>query len=283
MKTTSVQWLVAISSLCISAHATIMVVATNETYTDRMAAFGPRLPEKGVFGYLAEPAEDPTGCHMVEAPCSDWVALVRRGSCSFITKVRNMQLSGAIAVAVGDTEPQSGWITMYAPGDTSDIKIPSMFLAQNEYHALLYLSKLVDSPMMVLLQLDQWMTWPLLDVLMILFVSPSIIMVFVYISWRLRQKHRHHLEIAPLDVVSQLETRRFSREKIRHNETEECAICLEDYMEGEILRTLPCRHNFHAFCVDAWLTAHKKLCPICKRDITLGFDATNEVTPLLIA
>lgn len=46
----------------------------------------------------------------------DWVALVRRGGCSFITKVRNMQESGAIAVAVGDPEHQSGWITMYAPG-----------------------------------------------------------------------------------------------------------------------------------------------------------------------
>jgi E3 ubiquitin-protein ligase RNF13 len=47
----------------------------------------------------------------------DWVALVRRGGCSFITKVRNMQESGAIAVAVGDPEHQSGWITMYAPGE----------------------------------------------------------------------------------------------------------------------------------------------------------------------
>lgn len=27
-----------------------------------------------------------------------------------------MQESGAIAVAVGDPEHQSGWITMYAPG-----------------------------------------------------------------------------------------------------------------------------------------------------------------------
>jgi E3 ubiquitin-protein ligase RNF13 len=52
----------------------------------------------------------------VDAPCTDWIALVRRGGCSFITKVRNMQASGAIAVAVGDPERQSGWITMYAPG-----------------------------------------------------------------------------------------------------------------------------------------------------------------------
>ncbi|KAI7858513.1 hypothetical protein BDC45DRAFT_565270 [Circinella umbellata] len=26
-------------------------------------------------------------------------------------------------------------------------------------------------------------------------------------------------------------------------------------------------HEFHTTCVDAWLTTHKKFCPICKHDI----------------
>lgn len=64
---------------------------------------------------MVEPSNDATGCSIVEAPCSDWIALVRRGGCSFVTKVRNMQKSGAIAVAVGDPD-KPGWITMYAPG-----------------------------------------------------------------------------------------------------------------------------------------------------------------------
>ena len=62
-----------------------------------------------------EPTEDPTGCQIVQPPCDDWVALVRRGGCSFVSKVRNMQNSGAIAVAIGDPD-QTGWVTMYAPG-----------------------------------------------------------------------------------------------------------------------------------------------------------------------
>ncbi|KAM7266646.1 hypothetical protein ACFE04_004543 [Oxalis oulophora] len=45
-----------------------------------------------------------------------------------------------------------------------------------------------------------------------------------------------------------------------------CAICLEDYNAGEKLRILPCRHKFHASCVDFWLTTRKTFCPICKRD-----------------
>lgn len=92
---------------------------SNETFPDRLAAFGPPLSgNHGKIGYLMEPAGDPTGCKVVKAPTEDWIALIRRGGCSFADKVRNMQLSGAIAVAIGDPE-HSGWVTMYAPGKKS--------------------------------------------------------------------------------------------------------------------------------------------------------------------
>lgn len=99
---------------------------------------------------------------------------------------------------------------------------------------------------------------PLLDILMIIFVSPSIMMIFIYISWQLRQKRRKQQEVAPIDVVSRLLMKQFLTEKVKENEAEECAICLEDYVNGEELRVLPCKHDFHTFCVDAWLTTQKK-------------------------
>lgn len=91
--------------------------ATNETYIDRIAAFGPRLSEEGVVGRLLPPTEesDKFGCSPVTPPSVDWVALIERGGCSFVEKVRAMQASGAIAAVVGDKH-YNGWITMYAPG-----------------------------------------------------------------------------------------------------------------------------------------------------------------------
>lgn len=51
--------------------------------------------------------------------------------------------------------------------------------------------------------------------------------------------------------------------------TDECAICLSDFVDGDRVRILPCGHIFHRQEVDDWLVRVKKLCPICKRDITV--------------
>ncbi|KAI8892439.1 hypothetical protein BC833DRAFT_611651 [Globomyces pollinis-pini] len=47
---------------------------------------------------------------------------------------------------------------------------------------------------------------------------------------------------------------------------ETCALCIEDYQEGEILRELHCEHRFHSECVDEWLLNVKRTCPICTAD-----------------
>jgi len=46
-----------------------------------------------------------------------------------------------------------------------------------------------------------------------------------------------------------------------------CPICLDDYQEDDLLRILPCKHEFHAACVDQWLIHRKRYCPLCKFDV----------------
>lgn len=43
-----------------------------------------------------------------------------------------------------------------------------------------------------------------------------------------------------------------------------CSICMEQVNEEELIRRLPCSHEFHASCIFPWLRQHGT-CPICKR------------------
>ncbi|KAG0345442.1 E3 ubiquitin-protein ligase rnf13 [Podila humilis] len=43
-----------------------------------------------------------------------------------------------------------------------------------------------------------------------------------------------------------------------------CAVCLDEFTEGEEVRTLPCHHEFHCECIDPWLTRKSPTCPLCK-------------------
>jgi hypothetical protein len=46
-----------------------------------------------------------------------------------------------------------------------------------------------------------------------------------------------------------------------------CVVCLDAFAKGDVLRSLPCLHLFHQFCVDKWLESHEATCPICKLSI----------------
>eukprot|EP00429_Kryptoperidinium_foliaceum_P005658 CAMPEP_0176027430 /NCGR_PEP_ID=MMETSP0120_2-20121206/13451_1 /TAXON_ID=160619 /ORGANISM="Kryptoperidinium foliaceum, Strain CCMP 1326" /LENGTH=379 /DNA_ID=CAMNT_0017360635 /DNA_START=238 /DNA_END=1378 /DNA_ORIENTATION=+ len=41
----------------------------------------------------------------------------------------------------------------------------------------------------------------------------------------------------------------------------ECVICFDSLEEGEAIRRLPCGHEFHAICVDSWLSSNPT-CPL---------------------
>uniref|UniRef100_A0A5B6ZHF8 RING-type E3 ubiquitin transferase n=2 Tax=Davidia involucrata TaxID=16924 RepID=A0A5B6ZHF8_DAVIN len=42
-----------------------------------------------------------------------------------------------------------------------------------------------------------------------------------------------------------------------------CSVCLEQVNVGELIRSLPCLHQFHSNCIDPWLR-QQGTCPVCK-------------------
>lgn len=85
---------------------------------------------------------------------------------------------------------------------------------------------------------------------------------------------------------------------------DECAICMDAFQRGEIVRILPCGHVFHKDECDEWLLKWRKLvspllsvglfrrkiwmlqCPTCRADVTLppGVDVSGvTLTPVAAA
>lgn len=70
---------------------------------------------------------------------------------------------------------------------------------------------------------------------------------------------------SPFRAVAHIPVTRFSGD-VSHDEEDgthaSCAVCLEDYQDGEELRVLVCRHQFHRTCIDPWLMTKRSCCPV---------------------
>ncbi|XP_062216065.1 E3 ubiquitin-protein ligase SDIR1-like isoform X2 [Phragmites australis] len=49
-----------------------------------------------------------------------------------------------------------------------------------------------------------------------------------------------------------------------------CSVCLEQVAMGDLLRILPCLHQFHVNCIDPWLR-QQGTCPVCKHQVSDGW------------
>lgn len=48
------------------------------------------------------------------------------------------------------------------------------------------------------------------------------------------------------------------------NKESSCTICMDDFNDNEIIRTMVCNHVFHRMCIDKWLTKEDFKCPVCR-------------------
>lgn len=54
-----------------------------------------------------------------------------------------------------------------------------------------------------------------------------------------------------------------------------CTICLNDYVDNERVKMLPCKHHFHMSCIDEWFNVDD-ICPLCKKPINLLYDLVDQ-------
>lgn len=264
-----------------------------EEFTDAPATFGPSLADGSVRGVLVA-ATPPSACTEDLAPphtddvTDKWILLVPRftpeKNCTFAQKVRMAQYKGYNAVIVYNVG--SNELIPMSAKNGSGINIPSVFVSQSS--GLMMKNIYTDPSYFIVItaespfNIQTHLLIPFAIVVGICFVVMIVFMVIKYIKDRRRQR-RHRL---PKSQLNKIPTCKFQK----GDRYDTCAICLEDYVEGEKLRVLPCSHVYHIKCIDPWLTKNKRVCPICKRKVFAHDEPhhesdsdsdTDDTTPLL--
>ncbi|KAM9272495.1 E3 ubiquitin-protein ligase RNF43 [Morus bassanus] len=130
--------------------------------------------------------------------------------------------------------------------------------------------------------------WPDYDVWILLTVVSTVVVIILIFVVRTKcqlNRTQDSLQQQTMQAIGQLATRKYQarcRQASRWDSASSCssapvcAICLEEFSEGQELRIISCSHEFHRECVDPWLQQHHT-CPLCMFNI-LARDSADQAT-----
>lgn len=100
------------------------------------ANFGPELTYSGLSGELEivddELGTGTDGCQPLAGFTAGKIALIDRGSCTFVTKINHAQNAGAVAAVIVNNIPGGSLIDMADDGSGTVITIPSIFISKED-------------------------------------------------------------------------------------------------------------------------------------------------------
>nr|TKS00284.1 receptor-likey region, transmembrane domain- and RING domain-containing protein 1 [Populus alba] len=195
-------------------------------------------------------------------------ALIVRGECAFEDKIKNAQSAGFRAAVVFDDKDNRNLIYMMV--NPEGIKVHAVFVSKyageilkehargKEGECCIFSSR-TDAAWTVL-AISLISVVVILGLLIIAFVTPR-----HWLHWQQTNNRCKSVDSKMVEALPCFIFRNASLSQCHVGET--CAICLEDYKDGEVLKVLPCHHEFHSTCVDSWLTKWGTFCPVCKLDM----------------
>ncbi|XP_050376136.1 receptor homology region, transmembrane domain- and RING domain-containing protein 1 [Argentina anserina] len=254
------------------SSATVVYNPLSMAFDDLPAKFAVPLDEAGTCGALVN-ADPLNGClplrngHRSNEIDKARFALIVRGECAFKDKIQNAQNAGFGAAIVYDNV--DGRELVYMMIDRENTTIHAVFVSKatgellkehahdEEGECCLFPTKTETAWTVLAISFLSFMV--ILGILLIAIFAPR--------HWLFSQGRNQLPKSVDTKVVEALPCFTFNSARLGECHSDEtCAICLENYKDGEILKVLPCQHEFHSSCVDLWLTKWGTCCPVCKHD-----------------
>lgn len=284
-------WLILLALLAPSEAVVRAVLDRNAStvdFADLPALFGVPLAPEGVRGYLME-AEPANACHPIEGPrpgngSLGAIVLIRRYDCTFDLKVLHAQRAGFEAAIVHNVRSDELVRMAHVYEDLRrQITIPSVFVGEAASQDLRVIVR-CDKGAHVLL-LPDYPPCPDLDCHPVLAVSwvlgralallASVFLVLRPLWGWLWARWSRGPEVKPR-AGQKAQVRTFTRRN------DLCAICLDEYEEGDQLKILPCSHTYHRKCIDPWFSqAARRSCPVCKQSVAGTEDGSDSTVDSL--
>ncbi|XP_042348036.1 E3 ubiquitin-protein ligase RNF128-like [Plectropomus leopardus] len=253
--------------------------------------FGRNSPLEKTSGIVTLPKGDPKGCgsepvYTRNSSSPPWIALVKRGNCTFSEKINAAKRQGAAGVVVYNVDGSGNSTTHMAHSDAAGIVAIMIGNAQG-----MEVVRLVRNGTDVQMLIDvgsphgPWIDTYWLYFLSIAFfiVTAASIAYFVFISANriynlsMHRRAEKRLKSEAKKAIKRLQVRTLKTgDKEATSDSYMCAVCIENYKAGEVVTVLTCEHIFHKACIEPWLL-DRRTCPMCKCDILKALGVEEEV------
>ncbi|XP_053671254.1 E3 ubiquitin-protein ligase goliath [Anopheles nili] len=223
-----------------------------------------------------------------------WIALIRRGSCNFEDKVKHAYEHGAAGVIIYNDKDDTKLDKMKINGKERNITAVFTSKAMGKELIDILEDHGYEVGMQILEGSRQFHTIGNINKTSVLFVSISFIvlmiislvwLVFYYVQrfryLQTKDKQSKRLCSVAKRIIAKIPTKSIKSDD-KEIDNDCCAICIEPYKVTDVIRVLPCKHEFHKVCIDPWLLEHRT-CPMCKMDILkhYGFVFTGSQESIL--
>ncbi|NXM84916.1 RN128 ligase, partial [Oenanthe oenanthe] len=249
----------------------------------------PCLSAQGVVGIPV--SADPYACDkntdftVMKAP---WIALIKRGNCSFAEKIQVATRRGATAAVIYNSQGKGNNTLLMAHQGAE--KIVAIMIGNVKGMEIL---QRIQSGMKVTMVIEVGKKRSLsMNIFTILFISVSFFIVAAatvgcYVSYSARRliiarahsREQRQLRARAKKAIEQMQLRTLKEgDKEIGPDGDSCVVCFEQYKLNDVMRVLTCNHVFHKTCIDPWLLEHGT-CPLCKCDILKVLGVEMDVEP----